>query len=106
MKTRFIIVCTICVLFLSACGSVLQSAAPASSVASHTTTTISTANTKTICHVLQDRQTLLKRGYQVATVQLAAAQAHGNLQQEGAAEKTLMRLHLSIAQTQKQLKVC
>ena len=106
MKKRFIIVFTICVLFLSACGSVLQTAAPASSSASHTTAAISTANTKTVCHVLQDRQTLLKQEYQVASTQLTSAQIQGNRQHAGEAEKMLIRLHQSIAQVQAQLKAC
>jgi len=106
MKKRLIIVFAICALFLSACGSLVGTNAPSSSSAAHPTAPIGTARAQSVCHVLQDRQAQLSRAYHAANVQLVAAQAQGNRQQGGEAEKTLMRLHQSIAQVQAQRKAC
>jgi len=106
MKKRLVIAFAICVLFLSACGSHVGTNAPASSSAAHPTAPIATASAQSVCHVLQDRQAQLSQAYYAANVQLVAAQAQGNRQQEGEAEKSLMRLHQSIAQVQAQRKAC
>jgi protein involved in sex pheromone biosynthesis len=106
MKKRLIIAFAICVLFLSACGSLVGTNTPSSSSDSHPTAPIATASAQNVCHVLQNREAQLSQQYHVANVQLVAAQAQGNWQQEGEAEKTLMRLHQSIAQVQAQRKAC
>jgi protein involved in sex pheromone biosynthesis len=106
MKKRLVIAFAICVLFLSACGSHVRTNAPASSSDSHPTALIATASAQNVCHVLQNRQAQLSQQYHAAIVQLVAAQAQGNRQHEGEAEKTLMRLHQSIAQVQAQRKAC
>src|SRR6266704_6465454 len=106
MKQRLIIACAICALFLSACGSRVGTNVPASSSAAHPTAPIATASAQSVCHILQDRQAQLSQAYYAANVQLVAAQAQGNRQQEGEAEKALMRLHQSIAQVQAQRKAC
>jgi len=106
MKKRLVIAFAICVLFLSACGSHVGTNAPASSSAAHPTAPIATASAQSVCHVLHDRQAQLSQAYYAANVQLVAAQAQGNRQQEGEAEKALMRLHQSIAQVQAQRKAC
>ena len=106
MKKQLIIAFAICVLFLSACGSVLGTSTSARSSASPATAPVATASSPTVCQVLHDRQAQLSQEYQAASAQLAAAQAHGNRQQAGEAEKTLMRLRQSMAQVQAQLKGC
>jgi protein involved in sex pheromone biosynthesis len=106
MKKHLIIAFAICVLFLSACGSFLGTSTPSTSPATHSTAPIATARTLSVCQVLRDRQTQLSREYHAASVQLASAQAGRNLQQVGEVEKTLIRLHQSIAQVQAQLKAC
>jgi protein involved in sex pheromone biosynthesis len=106
MKKHLIIVFAICVLFLSACGSLVGTSMPSSNPASHSTAPIATASTQSVCQVLHDRQAQLSQAYQAASAQLVAAQAGGNLLQVGEAEKTLMRLHQSIPQVQAQLKAC
>src|SRR5438477_1200172 len=90
MKKHLIIACAICVLFLSACGSLVGTSTPASSSAAH-----STASTQSVCQVLHDRQVQLNQESHAANAQLATAQAQGNEQQVGEAEKRLIRLHQS-----------
>src|SRR5215472_12787849 len=106
MKKHLIIAFVVCVLFLSACGSVLGTNTSSSSSASHGTAPVASASAQSACQVLHDRQAQLNKEYQSASVQLAAAQAQGNWLQVGGAEKSLMRLHQSIAQVQAQLKAC
>jgi len=105
MKKRFIIVFAICVLFLSACGSLEGKNTVGSSLSAHTAP-ITTIGTQSVCQVLHDRQAQFSQEYHTASVQLVTAQAQGNRQQIGEAEKTLRRLHQSIAQEQAQLKAC
>ena len=106
MKKHLLIAFAICVLLLSACGSLVGTSTPSSNPASHSTAPIATASTQSVCQVLHDRQTQLSQAYQAASAQLVAAQDGGNWQQTGEAEKTLMRLHQSIAQVQAQQKAC
>ena len=106
MKKHLILAFAICVLFLSACGSLVGTNIPSSSSASHSTAPIATASAQSVCQVLHDRQAQLSQAYHTARVQLVTAQAGGNLLQAGEAEKTLMRLHQSIPQVQTQLKAC
>ncbi len=105
MKKRLIIALAICVLFLSACGSLVITSTPASTVA-HSTAPSAITSTQSVCQILHDRQAQFSQAYRAASVQLAAAQAQGDQQQVGEAEKTLMRLHQSIAQVQAQRKAC
>jgi hypothetical protein len=106
MKKHLLIAFAICVLFLSACGSLVEKSTPSTSSASHSTAPIATASVQSVCQVLHDRQAQLNQEYHAASAQLVAAQAGGNWQQTGEAEKTLMRLHQSIAQVQAQQKTC
>jgi hypothetical protein len=106
MKKHLIIAFAICVLFLSACGSLVETSTPSTSPATHSTAPIATASAQSVCQVLHDRQVQLNQEYHAANAQLATAQAGGNMQQAGEAEKTLMRLHQSIVQVQAQQKVC
>jgi len=106
MKKHLIIVIAICVLFLSACGSLVGTSTPSSNPASHSTAPIATASAQSVCQVLHDRQAQLSQEYHAASVQLASAQAGGNLQQAGQAKQRLIRLHQSIVQVQAQLKAC
>jgi len=106
MKKQLIIAFAICVLFLSACGSLVGTSTPSGNSATHSTAPIATASTQSVCQVLHDRQTQLSQEYHAASVQLATAQAGGNWQQTGAAEQLLIRLHQSRAQVQAQLKAC
>jgi hypothetical protein len=106
MKKHLIIAFAICVLFLSACGSLVETSTSSSNSATHSTVPIATASAQSVCQVLHDRQAQLNQEYHAASVQLATAQDGRNLQQTGAAEKTLMRLHQSIVQVQAQLKAC
>jgi protein involved in sex pheromone biosynthesis len=106
MKKHLIIAFAICVLFLSACGSLVGTSTPSTSPASQSTAPIATASTQSVCQVLHDRQAQLSQEYHAANVQLASAQAGGNLQQAGQAEQSLIRLHQSIVQVQAQLKAC
>lgn len=99
MKKRLLIAFAVCVLFLSACSSLVGTSAPS-------TAPIATASTQSVCQVLQDRQAQLSKEYHAASVQLASAQATGNLQQAGETEQRLIRLHQSIAQVEVQLKAC
>jgi hypothetical protein len=105
MKKHLLIAFAICVLFLSACGSVLGTSTPSSNSTSHSTP-IATASTQSVCQVLHDRQDQLSMQYHAASAQLTAAQAGRITQQVGAAEKTLIRLHQSTVQVQTQLKAC
>jgi protein involved in sex pheromone biosynthesis len=105
MKKHLLIALAICVLFLSACGSLEGTSTPSSNSASHSTP-FATASAQSVCQVLHDRQTKLSQEYHAASAQLTATQAGGNLQQVGAAEKLLIRLHQSIVQVQTQLKAC
>ena len=106
MKKHLLIAFAICVLFLSACGSPVGTSTPSTSPATHSTAPIATASAQSACQVLHDRQAQLNQEYHAASVQLATAQDRGNWQQTGEAEKTLMRLHQSIAQVQAQQKAC
>jgi protein involved in sex pheromone biosynthesis len=106
MKKHLIIAFAICVLFLSACSSRVETSPPPNSPATHSTAPIATASTQSVCQVLHDRQVQLNREYHTASVQLATAQTHGNSQQIGETEKMLLRLHQSIVQVQAQTKAC
>ncbi len=106
MKKHLIIVIAICVLFLSACGSRVETSAPSSSPASHSTAPIATASTQSVCQVLHDRQAQLSQAYQAANAQLASAQAGRNMQQAGEAQQRLIRLNQSIVLAQTQMKAC
>jgi len=106
MKKHLIIVFAICVLFLSACGSLVGKSTPSTSPATRSTAPIATTSAQSACQVLHDRQVQLNQEYHVASIQLASAHAHGNSQQAGETEKTLIRLHQSRDQVQMQLKVC
>ena len=106
MKKHLLIAFAICVLLLSACGSLVGTSTPSSNPASHSTAPIATASTQSVCQVLHDRQAQLSQEYHAASVQLASAQAGGNLQQAGQAEQRLIRLHQSIVRVQAQLKAC
>jgi protein involved in sex pheromone biosynthesis len=105
MKKHLLIAFAICVLLLSACGSVLGTSTTSSNSVSHSTP-ITTASAQSVCKVLHDRQAQLSLQYHAASAQLTAAQAGRNTQQVGAAEKTLIRLHQSIVQAQTPLKAC
>ncbi len=106
MKKGLILAFAICVLFLSACGSLVATSTPATNSAAHAAAPVATASAQTVCQVLHDRQAQLSHAYHAASVQLTAAQAQGNLLQVGDAEKMLMRLHQSLTQVQAQLKAC
>jgi protein involved in sex pheromone biosynthesis len=106
MKKQLIIAFAVCVLFLSACGSLVGTSTPSTIPATHSIAPMATASTLSVCQVLHDRQTQLSREYHAESVQLASAQAARNLQQVGEVEKTLIRLHQSSAQVQAQLKAC
>ena len=99
MKKYLIIAFAICVLFLSACGSLVETSTSA-------TGSITTASTQSACQGLHDQQAQLSQQYQPASVQLSAAQARGNLQQVREAEKRLISLRQSLVQVQAQLKLC
>src|SRR5215471_12465503 len=106
MKKSLILAFASCILFLSACGSLVGTSTPASSSAAQPAAPLATTSAQTPCQILHDRQAQLNQQYQAARAQLSAAQAHGNRQQAGEAEKTLMRLHQFIAQVQAQLRTC
>jgi protein involved in sex pheromone biosynthesis len=105
MKKRLLIAFAICVLFLSACSSFLGTSRPSSNAAVYSSP-IATASAQSVCQILYDRQTQFNQEYHTASVQFASAQAQGNSQQAGEAEKTLIRLHQSILQVEVQLKAC
>jgi protein involved in sex pheromone biosynthesis len=106
MKKHLIIAFAICVLFLSACSSIVDTSTPSSSPATHSTVPIATASAQSVCQVLHDRQAQLSQEYHAASIQLASTQADGNSQQVGEVEKMLLRLHQSIVQVQAQALEC
>ena len=106
MKKHLLIAFAICVLFLSACGSLVETSTPSSSSATHSTAPIATASAQSVCQILHHRQTQLNQEYHAASIQLVSVQTGGNLQQAGETEKTLIRLHQSRDLVQMQLKVC
>ena len=106
MKKHLIIAFAICVLFLSACGSLVGTSTPSDNSATHTLAPIATASTQSVCQGLHNQQAQLSQQYQPAGVQLSAAQARGNLQQVREAEKRLISLRQSLAQVRAQLKLC
>ena len=106
MKKHLIIAFAICVLCLSACGSLVETSTPATHSTAHDTASITTASTQSACQGLHDQQVQLSQQYQAANVQLSATQARGNLQQVREAEKGSIRLRQSIAQVQARLTVC
>jgi hypothetical protein len=106
MKKLLIVAFAICVLSLAACSSLIGTSTPSNSSTTHAAAPIITVSTQRSCQVLQNRQVQLNQEYQTASSQHTRAQAGGNWQQAGEAEKTLMRLHQSIAQIQTQLKGC
>ena len=106
MKKHLIIAFAICVLFLSACGSLVETSTPSTSPATHATAPIATASTQSVCQVLHNRQAHLNQEYHAANAQLATAQAGRNMQQAGEAQQRLIRLRKSIVQVQTQLKAC
>ena len=106
MKKHLLIAFAICVLFLSACGSLVGTSTPSSNPATHSTTPIATASAQRVCQVMHDQQVQLNQEYHAAIARLATAQAWRNMQQAGETEKTLIRLHQSIVQVQTQLKAC
>ena len=105
MKKHLLIAFAICVLLLSACGSVLGTSTTSSNSVSHSTP-ITTASAQSVCKVLHDRQAHLNQEYHAANAQLATAQAGRNMQQAGEAQQRLIRLRKSILQVQTQLKAC
>jgi len=105
MKKHLLIAFAICVLLLSACGSVLGTSTTSSNPVSHSTP-ITTASAQSVCKVLHDRQAHLNQEYHAANAQLATAQAGRNMQQAGEAQQRLIRLRKSIVQVQTQLKAC
>ena len=101
MKKGVILAFAICVLFLSACNSLVGTSAPSRNAPAH-----ATASTKSACSALEASQAQLKQEYHAASVQLVAARARRNPQQLGAAETRLIRLHQGIAWVQAQLHAC
>lgn len=99
MKKYLIIAFAIFVLFLSACGSPVETSTSA-------TGSITTISPQSVCQGLRDQQAQLSQQYQVASAQPSRAQARGNLQQGREAEKRLIRLRQSLTQVQAQLKLC
>ena len=79
MKKHLLIAFAICVLFLSACGSLVETSTPSSNSTVHSTVPTATASAQSVCQVLHDRQAQLNQEYHAASVQLVAAQAGGNL---------------------------
>jgi protein involved in sex pheromone biosynthesis len=102
MKKGMILAFVICVLFLSACSSLVGTSTPAA----HSAAPSATASTQSACSALEASQAQLNQEYHAASAQLATAQARGNLQQAGAAETRLIRLHQGIAWVQAQLNAC
>lgn len=103
MKKQLIIVFAICVLFLSACGSLVATSTSSDNSATHSAS-ITTASAQSVCHVLQERQVQLSQQYHAASVQFNAARRNSLQAQQ--AEKTLIRLHQALTQVQAQLKTC
>ena len=106
MKKLLVVAFAICVLSLSACSSLIGTSSPSNSSTTHAAAPIITVSTRSSCQVLHDNQALLAKEYQTVSAQYTRAQAGGNWQQAGEAEKTLIRLHQSIAQMQTRLKAC
>ena len=106
MKKYLIIAFAICVLFLSACGSLVETSTPAMQATAPVIGPIATASPQSACQSLRDQQAQLSQQYQTASAQLSAAQAAGNQQQGREVEKRLTRLRQSLAQVQAQLRLC
>jgi exo-beta-1,3-glucanase (GH17 family) len=106
MKNQLIIAFAICVLFLSACGSLVGTNAPSSNSPAHSAAPSATASTQSACSALEESQAQLNQEYHAAGAQLAAAQARGNLQQAAEAETRLIRLHQGVAWVHALLKAC
>jgi predicted ATPase len=106
MKKGLILAFAICVLFLSACSSLVGTSTPSSNAAAHSTAPSATASTQSACSALEESQAQLNQEYHAAGAQLAAAQARGNLQQAAEAETRLIRLHQGIVWVQALLKAC
>lgn len=106
MKKYLIIAISICVLFLPACGSRVETSTPTTHSTTHAPGSITTASTQSDCQGLYDQQAQLRQQYQAASVQFSATQAHGSLQQVREAENRLVSLRQSIVQVQAQLKLC
>ena len=87
MKKHLIIAFAICVLFLSACGSLVETSTSATYSTAHATGSITTASTQSFCRGQHDQQAQLSQQYQAASVQLSEAQARGHLQQVKEAER-------------------
>ena len=56
MKKHLVVAFAICVLFLSACSSLVETSTPSNSSATHATAPITTASAQSACQVLHDRQ--------------------------------------------------
>ena len=106
MKKLLVVAFAICVCPCQRAGSLTGTSTPSNSSTTHAAAPIITVSTQSSCQVLHDRQALLTKDYQTVSAQYISAQAGRNWQQAGEAEKTLMRLHQSIAQMQTQLKAC
>jgi protein involved in sex pheromone biosynthesis len=106
MKKYLIIAIAICILFLSACGSRVETSTPATHSTTHATGSITTASPQRDCQGLYDQQAQLSQQYQAASVQFSATKAHGNLQQVREVENRLISLRQSIVQVQAHLKLC
>lgn len=104
MKKQLIITFAICVLFLSACGSLVGTGGTSSTTATHAPSTVTL--TRVDCRVLQVRQTSIRRDIQSVSAQLSTAAARGNQTTIGQVEQTLIRLHWLLSQEQAWLKAC
>ncbi|SRR5713226_8217584 len=104
MKKRLIIALALCVLILSACGTVLGTRTSSNNPVAHSTAPIAAASTQTACSILQERQVYLQQATNVARAQLSAA--HGDLRKAEAAEKQLIKLHELNTLVQAQLNKC
>lgn len=93
MKKQLIIAFAICVLFLSACSSLVGTSTLSTNVAAHSTA-------PSACSALEESQTKLEQEYRAASAQLTATRAWGNPQQVGEAKMRLIRLHQGIAWVQ------
>ena len=63
MKKHLLIAFAICVLFLSACGSLVEKSTPSTSPATHSAAPIATASAQSVCQVMHDRQAQLIQEY-------------------------------------------
>ena len=104
MKKGLILAFAICVLFLSACSSLVGTSTPSSNAAAHSAAPSATASTQSACSALKESQAQLNQEYRAASTQLT--EARGTLQHVGAAETRLSRLHQGIAWVQALLKAC